>query len=60
MKNPVFGLFLTLFLLFCRYLPQVAIAEIKGVMPQAHAGHGGSEATASDSPSGQVPPEGVK
>ena len=55
-----FGLFLTLFLLFCRYLPQVAIAEIKGVMPQAHAGHGGSAATASDSPSGQVPPEGVK
>ncbi len=37
-----FGLFLTLFLLFCRYLPQVAIAEIKGVMPQSHAGHGDS------------------
>ena len=56
-----FGLFLTLFLLFCRYLPQVAIAEIKGVMPQAHAGHGGSEATTmSDSQSGQVPPEGVR
>ena len=37
-----FGLFLTLFLLFCRYLPQVAIAEIKGVMPQSHAGPGDS------------------
>ncbi len=30
-----FGLFGTLFLLFCRYLPMVAIAEIKATMPQA-------------------------
>jgi molybdopterin-containing oxidoreductase family membrane subunit len=30
------GLFLTLFLLFCRYLPMVAMAEVKNVMPQAH------------------------
>ena len=30
-----FGLFFTLFLLFLRFLPMVAIAEIKGVMPQA-------------------------
>ncbi len=35
-----FGLFLTLFVLFCRYLPIVAIAEVKGTMPEAHAGHG--------------------
>src|SRR5688572_4529253 len=38
-----FGLFCTLFLLFMRYLPVIAIAEVKGVMPQAnpHAhGHG--------------------
>lgn len=33
-----FGLFMTLFLLFCRYLPIVAMAEVKNVMPQAHAG----------------------
>ena len=35
-----FGLFFTLFLLFCRYLPLVAIAEVKGTLPQAqtHAG----------------------
>jgi molybdopterin-containing oxidoreductase family membrane subunit len=33
-----FGLFFTLFLLFCRFLPVVAIAEVKTVMPQAH-GH---------------------
>ncbi|MCB9542936.1 MAG: polysulfide reductase NrfD [Myxococcales bacterium] len=30
-----FGLFFTLFLLFLKFLPAVAIAEIKGVMPQA-------------------------
>jgi molybdopterin-containing oxidoreductase family membrane subunit len=34
-----FGLFFTMFLLFCRFLPVVAMAEIKTVMPQAH-GHG--------------------
>ncbi len=32
-----FGLFFTFFLLFCRYLPMVAIAEVKGVMPKAHS-----------------------
>ena len=31
-----FGLFFTGFLLFCRYLPMVAIAEIKAVMPRKH------------------------
>ena len=31
-----FGLFLTLFLLFLRYLPVVAIAEVKTVLPQAN------------------------
>ncbi len=31
-----FGLFLTLFLLFIRYLPVVAMAEVKTVMPTAH------------------------
>ncbi len=39
-----FGLFFTLFLLFLRYLPMVAMAEVKSVMPQAHlqrAGHRG-------------------
>ncbi|MDY7110409.1 MAG: NrfD/PsrC family molybdoenzyme membrane anchor subunit [Planctomycetota bacterium] len=38
-----FGLFLTLFLLFIRYLPVIAMAEVKAVMPQAdphgHDGH---------------------
>ena len=31
-----FGLFLTLFLLFIRYLPVIAIAEVKAVMPAAN------------------------
>ncbi len=37
-----FGVFLTLFLLFCRFLPTIAISEIKGVLSiEAHrAGHG--------------------
>lgn len=30
-----FGLFLTLFLLFIRFLPMIAIAEVKGVLPSA-------------------------
>ena len=34
-----FGLFFTLFLLFLRFLPTVAMAEVKSIMPQAHA-HG--------------------
>jgi len=38
-----FGLFFTLFLLFCRYLPVIAISEIKNVMPEAHPGHHGEE-----------------
>jgi Ni/Fe-hydrogenase subunit HybB-like protein len=32
-----FGLFFTLFLLFCRYLPMVAMAEVKAGQPSAHA-----------------------
>jgi molybdopterin-containing oxidoreductase family membrane subunit len=34
-----FGLFFTLFLLFCRYLPQVAASEVKGVYAAEHHGH---------------------
>ena len=32
-----FGLFFTCFLLFCRYLPMVAMAEVKTVLPHADA-----------------------
>ncbi len=31
-----FGLFMTLFLLFIRWIPMLAIAEVKGVLPHAH------------------------
>ena len=34
-----FGLFLTLFLLFLRFVPLVAIAEVKSVIPQADPNH---------------------
>ncbi len=34
-----FGLFMTLFLLFCRYLPMVAMAEVKSVLPASHPPH---------------------
>ena len=31
-----FGLFFTLFLFFLRYLPMVAMAEVKAILPRAH------------------------
>ncbi|NLF69937.1 MAG: polysulfide reductase NrfD [Candidatus Anammoximicrobium sp.] len=31
-----FGLFSTFFLLFCRFLPMVAMAEVKSILPAAH------------------------
>ncbi|MFO0556177.1 MAG: NrfD/PsrC family molybdoenzyme membrane anchor subunit [Polyangiaceae bacterium] len=34
-----FGLFLTMFLLFCKFLPVIATAEIKAVLPQADPHH---------------------
>ncbi len=37
-----FGLFLTLVLLFVRFLPAVSAAEIKGVVPGAQPSHGGA------------------
>jgi len=35
-----FGLFFMLFLLFCRYLPIVAMAEVKSILPKAGLEHG--------------------
>ncbi|TWT45246.1 putative hydrogenase 2 b cytochrome subunit [Phycisphaerae bacterium RAS1] len=37
-----FGLFMVPFLLFCRYLPVIAMAEVKTVMPHAHRHAAGS------------------
>ena len=31
-----FGLFFTLFLLFVRFFPVIAMSEVKGVLPQAN------------------------
>jgi molybdopterin-containing oxidoreductase family membrane subunit len=36
-----FGLFLTLFLLFARFLPVVAMSEVKGVLPEADPHYAG-------------------
>ncbi len=43
-----FGLFFTCFLLFCRFLPVVAMAEVKTVMPEAHAHGEGGDSKKSD------------
>lgn len=34
-----FGLFFTLFLLFCRFLPIIAMSEVKNVIPENHPHH---------------------
>ena len=57
-----FGLFLSLFLLFIRFLPAIAIAEVKGVTPSAdpHTGHGvaaGYAGGAQPEPTHLLPPE---
>ncbi len=60
------GVFFTLFLLFMRWLPMVAMAEVKGTMPQAdpHFGHAneGHAPHASEPPAAQggLVPEGAE
>jgi Ni/Fe-hydrogenase subunit HybB-like protein len=41
-----FGLFFTLFLLFCRLLPVIAMAEVKGVLHIGRTSHTGAHAPA--------------
>jgi len=36
-----FGLFFTLFLLFARFVPVIAMSEVKGVLPEADPHYGG-------------------
>ncbi len=38
-------MFFFLFTLFCRFIPMVAIAEVKSILPQAnpHGDHGGGD-----------------
>ncbi len=47
-----FGLFFTMFLLFCRFLPIVSIAEVKAVMPEAHPHDDEDERTTAPSAGG--------
>jgi molybdopterin-containing oxidoreductase family membrane subunit len=35
-----FGMFFTFFLIFCRFLPTISMAEVKAVMPVKEANHG--------------------
>jgi Ni/Fe-hydrogenase subunit HybB-like protein len=37
-----FGLFFTLFLLFARFVPMIAMSEVKAVLPEADPHHGGN------------------
>lgn len=37
------GVFMTLFLLFAKFLPVIAIAEVKGILPGSQPSHGHSE-----------------
>ncbi|MBM4112124.1 MAG: hydrogenase [Phycisphaerae bacterium] len=61
-----FGLFGMLFLLFCRWLPMVAIAEIKATMPQAnphwegYAAHGAASGGATAHGAAHSPEGGAK
>ena len=52
-----FGLFMVLFLLFCRFIPMIAIAEIKAIMPQADPHfdeHGSDDHEAQEETKGEV------
>jgi hypothetical protein len=56
-----FGLFTTLFLIFIRFLPMVAISEVKACLPQADPHHRADAplaeaATAQTKPAPQLPP----
>jgi molybdopterin-containing oxidoreductase family membrane subunit len=41
-----FGLFFTLYFLFCRFLPTINMAEIKNILPNAHDAHTHAEVPA--------------
>jgi molybdopterin-containing oxidoreductase family membrane subunit len=54
-----FGLFFTMFCLFVRFLPMVATAEVKTVLPQANPhGQAGAEREVGDFRRGTVPTHG--
>jgi len=51
-----FGLFFTCFLLFCRYLPMIAMAEVRAVVAEERAPGGGDAAHVAEEPAVDVPP----
>jgi Ni/Fe-hydrogenase subunit HybB-like protein len=51
------GLFFTAFLLFIRWIPMIAIAEVKGVLPEADPHHSEGEHGAGYGTPGQAPAE---
>jgi molybdopterin-containing oxidoreductase family membrane subunit len=51
-----FGLFLTLFLLFLRFVPLVAIAEVKSVIPQGDPDHPLGSAKENPAPAAETKP----
>ncbi len=55
-----FGLFLTLFLLFCRFLPIIAMSEVKGVLPQSDPHHGHDDHHAEDDSHEEAKPVGLR
>ena len=50
------GFFLTLFLLFVRWLPMFAIAELKGILPGAHPSHLHDHHEPHEAPAGELSP----
>lgn len=50
------GLFFTLFLLFLRWVPMIAVAEVKMVIPQADPHHEGGHALSEGGPRGSTEP----
>jgi Ni/Fe-hydrogenase subunit HybB-like protein len=57
-----FGLFLTMFLLFCRFLPMVAMAEVKAALPVPPKEHGQATSSADEARSeeGSSAPEAAQ
>ena len=53
------GLFFTAFLLFIRWIPMIAIAEVKGVLPEADPHHHADAEDAHGAPGHVHEPTGV-
>ena len=54
-----FGLFFTLTLLFIRFLPMIAMAEVKAILPKAQPGHAVGHGYGTHEATGEVPHVGT-